>query len=75
MTMQNLTGSVTLPLMISKLNETPQILKVFFGEVDGLVTAYDGEHYFRSCSNCIIEIRKKYSIEKEFADGKHDRVP
>ena len=53
-------------------NELPEISEHFFGVVDGLVTAYDGGHYFCSCSNCIIEIRKKYSIEKEFADGKQD---
>ena len=40
--------------------------------VEGLVTAYEGEHYFCSCSNCVIEKRKNYLIEKEFADGKHD---
>ena len=50
----------------------PEISENFFGVVDGLVTAYDGEHYLCSCSNSIIEIRKKYSIEKEFADGKQD---
>ena len=33
---------------------------------------FDRQHYFCCCSNCIIEIRKKYSIEKKFADGKHD---
>ena len=53
-------------------NEVPEISEIFFGVVDRLVTAYDGEHYFYSCSNCIIEIRKKYSIEKALADGKHD---
>ena len=53
-------------------NEVPEISENFFGVVDGLVTAYDGEHYLCSCSSCIIEIRKKYSIEKEFADGKQD---
>ena len=53
-------------------NEVSQISENFFGVVNGLVTAFDGEHYFCSCINCIIEIRKKYAIEKEFADGKHD---
>ena len=40
--------------------------------VGGLVTVHRAEHYFCSCSNCTIEIRKKYSIDKEFADDKHD---
>ena len=31
-------------------NEGPEISENFIG-VDGLVTAYDGEHYFCSCSN------------------------
>ena len=53
-------------------NEVPEISEIFFGVVDGLVTVYCGEHYFCSCSNCAIEIRKKYSIDKEFADDKHD---
>ena len=53
-------------------NEVSEVLEKIFGVVDCLVTAYDGEHCFCSCSNCVIEIRKKYSIEKKFADGKHD---
>ena len=53
-------------------NEVSEIPEKFFGVVDCLVTAYDGEYYFCSCSNCVIEIRKRYSIKKKFADGKHD---
>ena len=37
----------------------------FFCEVDSLITAYDRKHYFCSCNNSIIKIRKKYSIEKK----------
>ena len=50
----------------------PKVSDNFFGLIDGLITAYDGEHYFCCCSNCIIEIRTKYSIQNEFSDGKHD---
>ena len=53
-------------------NQVPEISENFFGAVDGLVTAYDEQHYFCSCSNCIIETRTKYSIEKQFTDGKHE---
>ena len=53
-------------------NEVPEISENFFGVVEGLVTAYEGEHYFCSCSNCVIEKRKNSLIKKEFADGKHD---
>ena len=53
-------------------NEVPEISENFYDVMDGLVTAYVAEHYFCSCSNCIIEIRKKYLIEKEFADGNLD---
>ena len=55
-------------------NEVPEISENFVGVVDGPITAYDGEHYFCSCSNHIIEIRKKYSIDKDFADGKHNKI-
>ena len=50
----------------------PEVSDIFFGLIDGLITAYDGEHYFCCCSNCIIEIRTKYSIQNEFSDDKHD---
>ena len=53
-------------------NEVPEISEIFFDVVGGLVTVHRAEHYFCSCSNCTIEIRKKYSIDKEFADDKHD---
>ena len=35
-------------------NKVPEVSESFSGVVDGLVTAYDGEHYFCSCSNYII---------------------
>ena len=52
--------------------EVPKVSDIFFGVVNGLITAYDGEHYFCCCSKCIIEIRTKYSIQNEFSEGKHD---
>ena len=36
----------------------------------GLVTIFDRESYFCSCSKCIVEIRLKYSISCEFSDGR-----
>ena len=36
----------------------------------GLVTIFDRESYFCSCSKCIVEIRLKYSISCEFSGGR-----
>lgn len=53
-------------------NEVPEISDNFFGVVDGLITAFDGEHYFCCCSKFITKIRTRYSIQKDFNDGKYD---
>ena len=52
--------------------EVPEICDKCFGVADGLVTIFDGESYFCSCSKCIVEIRSNYSICCEFFDGRHE---
>ena len=52
-----------------------RFLIIFFGVVHGLITAFDGEHYFCCCSKCITKIRTRYSIQKDFVDSKHDTCP
>ena len=52
--------------------EVPEISDEFFGVVDGLLTIFDEESYFCSCSKCIVEIRSKYSICCEFSNGRHE---
>ena len=52
-----------------------RFLIIFFGVVDGLITAFDGGHYFCCCSKFITKIRTRYSIQKDFVDGKHDTCP
>ena len=56
-------------------NKVPEIFDNFFGVVDGLITAFDGEHYFCCCSKFITKIRTRYLIQKDFVDGKHDTCP
>ena len=51
--------------------EVPEISDDFFGVINDLITAFDRERYFCSCSKCTLEIRKNYSLKKEFADGRH----
>ena len=43
----------------------------FFGVINGLVTVFDGEHYFCSCSKGILKIRSRYLICSEFTDGRY----
>ena len=50
--------------------EVLEISDEFFDVVDGLVTIFDRESNFCSCSKCIVEIRLKYSISCEFSDGR-----
>ena len=38
----------------------------------GLLTVYDGDWFFCSCSKCLLEIRTKYFFPKKFTDGRHD---
>ena len=45
----------------------------FLGVIDGLVTVFDGECYFYSCSKCILKISSRYSICSEFRDGRHSK--
>ena len=72
------TGSITLVYMILKIvlitfeMKCLKFLTNFFGVVDGLMIGYDGEHYICCCSKCIIEIKTRYSIQKDFIVGKHD---
>ena len=51
--------------------EVPEISDNFFGVISDLITVFDRERYFCSCSKCTLEIRKDYSLKKEFADGRH----
>ena len=76
-----MTVSITLLYMILKIGlvtvkiKCLRFLIIFFGVVDGLITAFDGEHYFCCCSKCITKVRTRYSIQKDFVDGKHDTCP
>ena len=51
--------------------ELPKISDNFFGVINGLITVFDGERYFCSCSICRLEIGENCSLKKEFADGRH----
>ena len=78
---QILTVRMTLLYMILKIGlvtvkiKCLRFLIIFFGVVHGLITAFDGEHYFCCCSKCITKIRTRYSIQKDFVDSKHDTCP